>query len=225
MELDLKVFLDTFQPQKRLLKPVIIQHFSKQLCEALSYLHRERIIHRDLKPANLLIGKRGILKLADFGLARSYNIRRDYTHEVVTLWYRAPEIILGKDNYGSCVDIWSIGCIVTELMICAPLFPGDCEIGQLFKIFKILGTPTSEFSCLPHFKKIFPKWEGNRLAKLLNRRCTQYEDLEPSFDFISKCLQYDSEKRPSALSLSLHRMFIQYDREQAYEAFANQFHS
>lgn len=92
---------------------------------------------RDLKPQNLLITRDGLLKVADFGLARAFGVpMRAYTHQVVTLWYRAPEILLGEKVYGMPVDMWSVGCIFAEMVSTKPLFPGDSEIDQLFKVFK-----------------------------------------------------------------------------------------
>ncbi|CAN0014172.1 unnamed protein product [Bubo scandiacus] len=97
---------------------------------------------RDLKPQNLLINADGAIKLADFGLARAFGVPvRTYTHEVVTLWYRAPEILLGCKYYSTAVDIWSLGCIFAEMITRRALFPGDSEIDQLFRIFRTLGTP------------------------------------------------------------------------------------
>jgi len=110
-----------------------------------------------LKPQNLLINREGELKLADFGLARAFGIPvRSYTHEVVTLWYRAPDVLLGSRKYSTPVDIWSIGCILAEMVNGAPLFTGTSEENQLDTIFRMLGTPNETsfpgFSELPDYK-------------------------------------------------------------------------
>lgn len=90
----------------------------KQLLEGLAYCHIHRVLHRDLKPQNLLIDREGHIKLADFGLARAFTLPlRTYTHEVVTLWYRAPELLLGSRFYTMAIDVWSLGCIFAE-MVC-----------------------------------------------------------------------------------------------------------
>lgn len=89
-----------------------------QMLDAISFCHLNRVLHRDLKPQNLLVDGAGRIKLADFGLARSFNIpMRVYTHEVVTLWYRAPEILLGTKLYATGVDLWSLGCIFAEMVL------------------------------------------------------------------------------------------------------------
>ena len=96
----------------------IWQSYLYQLLSGIAFCHSHRILHRDLKPQNLLIDKNGSIKLADFGLARAIGVPvRSYTHEVVTLWYRAPEILLGCRYYSTPVDVWSIGCIFAE-MVC-----------------------------------------------------------------------------------------------------------
>jgi cyclin-dependent kinase len=116
---------------------VVVRKFMMQLCEGIKYCHSRRVLHRDLKPQNLLIDKEGNLKLADFGLARAFGVPlRTYTHEVVTLWYRAPEILLGGRQYSTGVDMWSVGCIFAEMCTRKPLFPGDSEIDEIFKIFR-----------------------------------------------------------------------------------------
>merc|ERR1711943_147509 len=127
------------------LTPQQIKNFAFQLVRGVEFCHTHRVLHRDLKPQNLLINREGKLKLADFGLARAFGIPvRSYTHEVVTLWYRAPDVLMGSRKYSTPVDAWSIGCIFAEMANGKPLFAGTSESDQLKRIFKTLGTP------LPH---------------------------------------------------------------------------
>ncbi|KAM0195737.1 related to CDC28 Cyclin-dependent protein kinase [Fusarium torulosum] len=142
----------------------VVQKFMLDLVQGIKYCHSRRILHRDLKPQNLLIDKDGNLKLADFGLARAFGVPlRSYTHEVVTLWYRAPEVLLGGRQYSTGVDMWSIGTIFAEMCSRKPLFPGDSEIDEIFKIFRTLGTPDEDawpgVTSYPDFKPSFPKWQ------------------------------------------------------------------
>ena len=142
-----------------------------QVLQSLVYLHSRRIFHRDLKPQNLLIDSTGtVIKLADFGLARAFGLPiKTYTHEVVTLWYRCPEILLGQKQYSLGVDLWSTGCIFAEMAQRRPLFMGDSEIDQIFKIFKVLGTPNEsnwpEALKLPDFNVfgLLSVWWGKRM--------------------------------------------------------------
>jgi len=113
--------------------------------KGIEYLHRMWVLHRDLKPNNLLVNRNGVLKIGDFGLAKCFGSpSREYTHQVVTRWYRAPELLFGARLYGEAVDIWAIGCILAELMLRVPFLPGDTDLSQLTTIFQTLGTPTDE---------------------------------------------------------------------------------
>ncbi|KAJ3336298.1 hypothetical protein HDU91_001830, partial [Kappamyces sp. JEL0680] len=142
MDSDLKKYLDSNAGD---ISTPTIQLLMLQLLRGIAYCHEHRVLHRDLKPQNLLINKKMELKLADFGLARAVGIPvRGYSHEVVTMWYRSPDVLMGSKNYNSSIDIWSIGCIMSEMATGRPLFPGSDIPNQLLKIFSTLGTPTVE---------------------------------------------------------------------------------
>lgn len=117
------------------------------------------------------------------------------THEIITLWYRPPEVLLGIENYTTKVDSWSVGCIMAEMLLEKPLFAGDCEIGQIFKIFQILGTPNDDtwpnVSMLPDFKQTFPKWKPKDLSTII----TQFD--EDGLDLLGKFLTMDPNERIS----------------------------
>lgn len=132
---DLKKYLDKLE--KKYMDESQLKSFLYQILEAILFCHQRRILHRDLKPQNLLVQGDNVVKVADFGLGRAFGIPvRAYTHEVVTLWYRAPEVLLGAPRYSCPVDIWSVGCIFAEMATKKPLFQGDSEIDQLFRIFR-----------------------------------------------------------------------------------------
>jgi serine/threonine protein kinase len=125
--------------------------------------HQHRVLHRDLKPQNLLINRKGELKLADFGLARAFGIPvRSYSHEVVTLWYRAPDVLMGSRKYSQSIDLWSCGTIFAEMATGRPLFPGTNVQDQLVRIFKVMGTPSEEtwpgVSALPEYNANMPSY-------------------------------------------------------------------
>ncbi len=131
--------------------------------KGLEYLHRHWILHRDMKPNNLLIDTRGVLKIGDFGLAKFYGSpNRVYTHQVVTRWYRCPELLFGARIYGVGADMWALGCILAELLLRVPFLPGESDLDQLTRIFQTLGTVTEEqwpVSCYPVHHQYHVDWD------------------------------------------------------------------
>jgi len=192
--------------------PMLIKSYMYQLLNGLAYCHSHRILHRDLKPQNLLIDAKGYLKLADFGLARVFSIPlRPYSHEVVTLWYRAPEVLLGDQRYSTPIDIWSAGAIFAEMLSHQPLFPGDSEIDELYRIFRIMGTPTEDVwpgvKNLPYWKDIFPHWTKQEW------RTTFPTITDPNIlDLLDKMLVYDPAQRISAKAALEHPYFAELDK-------------
>ncbi|XP_075711006.1 cyclin-dependent kinase 7 isoform X2 [Rhinoderma darwinii] len=146
METDLEAII---RDTSLVLTPAHIKSYMLMTLQGLEYLHHLWILHRDLKPNNLLLDENGVLKLADFGLAKSFGSpNRVYTHQVVTRWYRSPELLFGARMYGVGVDMWAVGCILAELLLRVPFLPGDSDLDQL----------TKGMSSLPDYVtfKIFP---------------------------------------------------------------------
>lgn len=204
---DLKKYMNAYGAP---LPPMTVKSYIYQIISALAYCHSHRVLHRDLKPQNILIDRQGSVRLADFGLARAFGLPiKTYTHEVVTLWYRAPEILLGARQYSTPVDMWSVGCIFAEMAQKRPLFLGDSEIDQLFKIFRVLGTPTEEsfpgVHGFPDFKPSFPKWKYSGVAQLAPNLD------EAGMELLERMVCYDPSKRISAKAALSHRYFADLD--------------
>eukprot|EP00923_Selenidium_pygospionis_P041524 GHVN01071971.1.p1 GENE.GHVN01071971.1~~GHVN01071971.1.p1 ORF type:complete len:304 (+),score=25.73 GHVN01071971.1:367-1278(+) len=204
LDQDLKKLLDHTSDGG--LPPKTVQSYLYQLLDGVAYCHQHRVLHRDLKPQNLLINREGNLKLADFGLARAFGIPvRSYTHEVVTLWYRAPDVLMGSKQYSTPVDIWSVGCIFAEMVNGKPLFPGTSDNDQLLKIFKTLGTPSveswPEVQSLPEWKNDHPQFNAR-----------PWDEIVPSLDsagidLLANMLKFDPNKRLSARAAMDHEYF------------------
>ncbi|OTB07841.1 hypothetical protein M426DRAFT_230017 [Hypoxylon sp. CI-4A] len=186
------------------------KHLALQIFEGLDYLHKRGVLHRDIKAANILVSSDGVLKLADFGLARFYAKRHqyDYTNRVITIWYRSPELLLGETRYDAAVDIWSAACVMVEIFTRHAIFPGDGgEINQLEKIYAIIGTPNrNEWPGLvdmPWFELLRPGYRRpNVFAEKYKERVP-----EAAFDLLSAMFQYDPVKRPSAAEVLEHPYF------------------
>lgn len=221
LEHDLKDLLqdmdDPFSPSET--KTLMVQ-----ICSATEYLHRNWIIHRDLKTSNLLLNNRGELKLADFGMARyTASPPPKLTQLVVTLWYRAPELLLGAEEYGFEIDIWSIGCIFSELLTREPLFQGKNEVTQLSAIFNLLGMPTREawpdFKSLPNSKALVPLLSRARSSKSKLTSGKYAYLTNAGLGLLSDLLSMNPANRPSASDILSHPYFKEDPRPKAKEIF------
>lgn len=181
------------------------QYFLFQLLRGLKYLHSANILHRDLKPGNLLINANCDLKICDFGLARTSNVKGQFmTEYVVTRWYRAPELLLCCDNYGTSIDVWSVGCIFAELLGRKPVFPGTECLNQLKLILNVLGTMNDSdiaFIDNPKARKYIrslPCTPGISFNSL-------YPHADPlAIDLLQKMLVFDPSKRISVIEALQH---------------------
>lgn len=204
MEFTLRSYFD-FIGKK--LESKLVKSFMSQLLQGVEYIHGYRIIHADLKSTNILVNRQGDLKIIDFGFSIDYTGEKlssllpenDEERNILgTLWFRSPELLLGETIVDYSMDIWSIGCIFAEMITRIPLFTGDSEIDQIFRIFKRLGTPTKEvwsnIDIMPFMKESYPKW---------NVRSTEetFRDISSNKDIrnlLSKLLIYEPSKRISA---------------------------
>ncbi|EEF43392.1 cyclin-dependent kinase E-1 [Ricinus communis] len=197
-----------------------------QLLNGLNYLHSNWIIHRDLKPSNILVmgegDEHGVVKIADFGLARIYQAPLKPLSDngvVVTIWYRAPELLLGAKHYTSAVDMWAVGCIFAELLTLKPLFqgaeaksmPNPFQLDQLDKIFKVLGHPTLEkwptLANLPHWQSDLQHIQAHKYENTGLHNVVHLSPKGPPFDLLSKMLEYDPRKRITAAQALEHEYF------------------
>ncbi|KAJ4268333.1 serine/threonine protein kinase, CMGC, CDC2/CDK sub [Fusarium torreyae] len=185
---------------------------AKQMFEGLDYLHTRGVLHRDIKAANILVSNEGVLKIADFGLARFYAKRHqlDYTNRVITIWYRSPELLLGETKYTAAVDVWSAACVMVEIFDRNAIFPGDgTELSQLEKIYNVMGTPTLKdwpgLVDMSWFELLRPT------IKKKNIFADKYRDkMSPAaFELLSAMFHYDPAKRPNAAQVLQHAYFTE----------------
>ena len=192
--------------------PEFAKKYFKQLLEGLKYLHSKKIIHRDLKPQNMLITENDEIKICDFGLARGTGVPvQTYTNEVVTLWYRPPDILLGSKMYDNSIDLWSAACIFGEMLNGKSLFQGKNDAEQCEEIFKIIGTPNdADFPWL----KESPEWNAGLTGEGFKKfEKKKFKDVFPeikddnAYDILEKMLVFDPDKRASAEEILKHPYF------------------
>eukprot|EP01018_Ginkgo_biloba_P034223 Gb_07906 [translate_table: standard] len=211
MNVDLKMYIEPYARKSEHIPDKTIKSFMYQLFKGIAHCHSRGVLHRDIKPNNILVDtEKGLLKIADLGLGRVITIPlKTYTHEIVTLWYRPPEVLLGDTHYSTAVDIWPAGCIFAELCNSHPLFTGDSELQQLLQIFYLLGTPNEHVwpgvTTLKDWH-VYPQWRPGSLSK-------QVPTLDSTgLDLLSKTLIYEPSKRISAKKAMRHAYFKDLDR-------------
>lgn len=201
LEIILKAKKDPFIP----LLPDEVKAYMKMFLSGVAFCHENFVLHRDLKPANLLIGADGVLKLCDFGLARTFgSSNAKYSHEAITLWYRPMEMLLGAQQYGAACDMWGVGCIFGELLLRAPLFATDegaSDLRQVQRIVEFMGSPSEKtwpgMSQLP----ISVKFKNIPAASYRQVFSTATPD---AMDLLFKFLRYDPKTRFSATEALEH---------------------
>ncbi|OQU76930.1 hypothetical protein SORBI_3010G236700 [Sorghum bicolor] len=179
----------------RLTEPQI-KCYMQQLLAGLQHCHERGILHRDIKGSNLLIDRHGVLKIGDFGLANYYGASRRHplTSRVVTLWYRAPELLLGSTSYGVGIDLWSAGCLLAEMFFGKPLMPGSGEVDQLLKIFRLCGSPPDDYW---RKMKLSPSFKPPKPYKATTAE--RFRDLPPSsLGLLATLLALDPAARGTA---------------------------
>ncbi|XP_063900102.1 cyclin-dependent kinase 11B-like [Zophobas morio] len=212
VEHDLKALMSSMkEPFKLSETKMLLMH----LLRGVEHMHKNWILHRDLKPSNLLLSNNGVLKIGDFGLAREYgDPLKPYTPLVVTLWYRCPELLLGEKMYSTAVDLWSVGCIFSELLLNKVLLKGTSEVAQLDHIFTLLGRPSQrdwpDYDKLPNAKMIkFGRYSLDRYALLKEKFHFMSES---GINLLKSFLCYNPKTRISASEALGHFFFKQHPK-------------
>ena len=201
-ESDLRNFINKYQDIPKIYNKETIKNIIYQIIKGVSFMHSQAIVHRDLKPGNILINVSSLeVKIGDFGFSRKLSIpTRRYTREVSTLWYRAPELLLGSPLYSFGIDIWGIGCILAELVMKEPLFEGNSEIEELKMMFNVFGTFNDRL--FPGFEKVLNtnkflvKKKGEGIVNHIKKR-SKIDVGDECYDLLSKLLVVNQLKRIS----------------------------
>ncbi|KAH8086272.1 Pkinase-domain-containing protein [Filobasidium floriforme] len=187
----------------------VVKSFMHQLLKGIAFCHDNRVLHRDLKPQNLLINKRGELKIGDFGLARAFGVPvNTFSNEVVTLWYRAPDVLLGSRTYSTSIDLWSAGCIFAEMISGVPIFRGRDNTDQLNQIIRVLGTPDDR--TMRKIMQDSPEVQGRALHRYPRQDLRGLIPRAPkeAIDLLEGLLEFEPSQRLTAHEALRHPYFL-----------------
>jgi len=195
-----------YNKMKHSMPLIYVKLYTYQMCRGLAYIHVLGICHRDIKPQNLLVdGKSHVLKFCDFGSAKRLISGEPNVAYICSRYYRAPELIFGASDYTTSIDIWSMGCVMAEMILGQPLFPGESGVDQLVEIIKVLGTPTREqlMAMNPNYTEFkFPQIKSHPWFKVFRSRTSP-----DAIDLVSQLLQYDPEARLRPMEACMHEFF------------------
>lgn len=187
---------------------LLVKLYSYQILRSLGYIHAVGVCHRDIKPQNLLVDpSTHTVKLCDFGSAKKLVRGEPNVSYICSRYYRAPELIFGATDYSTVIDIWSAGCVISEILLGKPLFPGESAVDQLVEIIKVLGTPSREqiLDMNPNYTEYrFPEIRQQPWAKVFGPKTSK-----DTVDFISTLLVYSPSQRPNAYQALMHPFFDQ----------------
>ena len=211
----LEIFLDEIRRNKKYIPIEKIKKISKQLLLGLDYIHKKNIVHRDLKPENVLLSEGENVKICDFGSSKYIEGKKTSTPYIVSRYYRAPELILGKNDYDEKIDIFAAGCIMTELFTLIPLFPGKSEGLQIFEHITVLGNPGKEYFSQFKLPKDFIEYLSGiefkgivKFEKLLNAdKFYSYKEVKNAANLILNMLKWNHKERYSAEQCLNHLFF------------------
>jgi glycogen synthase kinase 3 beta len=200
--------IKSYSKVKQYVPSLIVKLYTYQLFRGLSYLHSLGICHRDIKPQNLLVSTdTHVLKICDFGSAKRLTPGEPNVAYICSRYYRPPELILGATDYTSVLDTWSMGCVMGEMLLGRPLFPGESGVDQLVEIIKVLGTPTREqlLVMVPTITEFnFPQVKSSSLGRVF-KGCKAADD--NSLDFMGQVLKYEPNSRIALVDTYAHAYF------------------